>query len=137
VTEGLIDTNVFIHSLTRDPQSEDCRAFLVSVARGETQVRLEFPVLHELSYALPRRIKQMDRMDVVRYLTMVINWPGVKGDKATMLATVDRWSRTPGLAFVDAYLSVLALDRSCPVYSKNARELRAQGVIVPDPLLAQ
>jgi len=76
-------------------------------------------------------------MDVVRYLTMVINWPGVKGDKATMLATVDCWSRTPGLAFVDAYLSVLALDRSCPVYSKNARELRAQGVIVPDPLLAQ
>ncbi len=137
MTEGLIDTNVFIHSLTNDPQSADCRAFVVSVAHGETHVRLEFPVLHELSYALPRRIKQMDRTDVVRYLTMVINWPGVHGDKATMLATVDRWSRTRGLAFVDAYLSVLALDRSCPVYTKNAREIRAQGVTVPDPLLAQ
>ncbi len=67
---------------------------------------------------------------------MVVSWPGIIGEKATMLATIERWRDSPGLAFVDAYLCALASERSCPVYTKEVRKLRAQGVTVPDPLTA-
>jgi hypothetical protein len=51
-----------------------------------------------------------------------------------MIDAVQRWRDTPGLAFVDAYLASRAAAESRPVYTKNVRELRGQGVDVPDPL---
>lgn len=78
----------------------------------------------------------MDRAQLADYLSTVIEWPGVLGDKGLLLDTVERWSNTPGLSFVDAHLAALAANRGCPVYTKNVRELRAQGITVPDPLIS-
>jgi hypothetical protein len=91
-------------------------------------------VLHELTYVLPRYVQQMSRQDVARYLAVVLSWPGIIGDKDTMIDAVQRWRDTPGLAFVDAYLAARAAAESRPIYTKNVRELRGQGVDVPDPL---
>ena len=93
--------------------------------------------LHELSYALPHYLKQMTRQQVAEYLLMVLSWGGVHGDKDVMVDAVQRWQDTPGLSFADAYLAALAAERSCPVYSKNVRELEAHGAIVPQPLPAR
>jgi len=84
-------------------------------------------ILHELSYAFPRYIKQMTHQDIANYLLMVLGWEAVQGEKGAMVDAVERWRDTSGLAFADAYLAALAAEQDRPVYSKNLRELRAQG----------
>jgi predicted nucleic acid-binding protein len=132
--DGLLDTNVFIHAHTTDQWSEECRRFLARLAEGRLRARLEPLILHELSYALPRYVKQITRDELAAYLLMVLGWDGVQGEKDTMADAVERWWRTPGLAFADAYLAALATRQECPVYTKNVRELAGQGVAVPQPL---
>jgi predicted nucleic acid-binding protein len=132
---GLLDTNVFIHAYANDVASEECRQFLTAVESGTRQVQLDPLVLHELSYALPRYVKQLTRSGIAQYLLMVLGWDGVKGETQIMSDAVERWRDTPGLAFVDAYLAALAASQGCAVYSKNVRELEGQGVRVPNPLL--
>ena len=134
MADGLLDTNVFIHAYTRDTMAQECRGFLVALEQGTVRARLEPVVLHELTYTLPRYMKQMTRDDVAVYLSMVLSWPGVLGEKDVLVDAVERWWRTPGLAFVDAYLAALAVQEGCPVYTKNVRDLVGQGVQVPDPL---
>ena len=89
-----------------------------------------------LSYALPRYLQQLkeNRAELAAFLLMILAWPGIEGDKETMIETVQRWAGSPGLAFVDAYLAVRAGQRDCPIYTKNARELERQGVRVPPTL---
>jgi len=135
-TDGLLDTNVFLHAQANDTNSDECRRFLGAIERGEAQAILDPIILHELSYALPRYARQMTKNDVVRYLQVVLSWPGILGDKAVIADAVQRWHDTAGLAFVDAYLAERASSESRPVYTKNVRELRGQGVDVPDPLPA-
>jgi predicted nucleic acid-binding protein len=91
-------------------------------------------VLHELTYVLPRYVQQMSRADVARYLEAVLSWPGIIGDTDTMIDAVERWGSTPGLSFADAYLAARAAAEARPVFTTNIRELRGQGVDVPDPL---
>lgn len=134
MNDGLLDTNLFIHALTRDAHSAECQQFLDHLKNGEVQAYLDPMVVHELSYSLGRVIRQMNKADVAAYLIDVLGWPGVVGEIDILLETVYRWNRTPGLAFVDAYLAVRALDGGVPIYSKNVRELVGQGVTVPDPL---
>jgi predicted nucleic acid-binding protein len=131
---GLLDTNVFLHAHATDEFTEECRGFLAALEQGSLRAHLEPIILHEISYALPRYIKQMTRDDIAAYLLMVLSWPGVQGEKDAMVDTVDRWWRTPGLAFADAYLAALAVRRACVVYTKNISELVGQGVPVPQPL---
>jgi predicted nucleic acid-binding protein len=131
---GLLDTNVFIHAHSSDTHAGDCRAFLSALERGERRARIEPLILHELSYALPHYVKQMGREDVAQYVLMVLSWPGVVGDISLMIDTVQRWRTTPGLSFADAYLSAIAVREAVPVYSKNVKELRGQGVDVPATL---
>lgn len=131
---GLIDTYVFIHAQARDALSHECARFLAALESGQVQAALDPIILHELSYALPRYIKQMTRNDIAEYLLMVLGWDAVQGDKGTMVDAVERWRDTAGLSFADAYLAALAAEQDRPVYSKNLRELLAQGVDVPDPL---
>jgi hypothetical protein len=78
----------------------------------------------------------MSREDVAAYLLMVIAWDGVRGEKGVMVDAIQRWRRKPRLAFVDAYLAALATRRGVPIFSKNVRELEAEGVPVTDPLPA-
>jgi predicted nucleic acid-binding protein len=133
---GLLDTKVVIHAYTSDRWSGECRDFLGALRDGRVRAHLDPLVLHELSYALPRYMQQLqaDRQELAAFLLMILSWPGVEGDKETMIDTVQRWSGSPGLAFVDAYLAVRAGQRGCPIYTKNARELERQGVSVPRAL---
>jgi predicted nucleic acid-binding protein len=133
---GILDTNVFIHAYANDPLTDECRWFLTALQRGLVEAHLEPLVLHELSYALPHFLKQMTRNDVAEYLLMVLSWDGVRGEKDRMVDAVVRWRASPGLAFVDAYLAALAREWRCPIYTKNVRELRGQGVDVPSTLPA-
>jgi predicted nucleic acid-binding protein len=134
VNEGLLDTNIFLHAHADDSVSAECQAFLRALERGQVRARLEPIVLHELSYALPRFVKQMTRREVGAYLAMVLRWDGVFGEKDVMADAVQRWRNTPGLSFADAYLAAIATRMQLPVFTKNIRDLIGQGVSVPVPL---
>jgi predicted nucleic acid-binding protein len=133
-SDGLIDTNVFLHAQTTDAHSDECRRFLAALEQGTQQAWLEPLVLHELSYAFRHYVKQATKDDVASYMLTVLGWPGVRGDKDVMVDAVERWSMTPGLAFVDAYLAALAHRHGAVVYTMNVRELSSQGVSAPRPL---
>jgi predicted nucleic acid-binding protein len=133
---GLLDTNVLIHAQTNDAFGEECRGFLRALDVGTVRAVLDPIVLHEVSYALPRYVQQMTRQDVAAYMMVMVGLAGVVADKGVLVDTIERWRDTPGLAFVDAYLAAVATTRACPVYTKNVRELRGQGISVPDPLPA-
>lgn len=74
---GLVDTNIFLHAHTSDAHAEECRQFLSMIESGHLRARLEPIVLHELSYVLPRSIKQMTKRDVAEYLITVLSWAGI------------------------------------------------------------
>ncbi len=135
-TAGLLDTNIFIHAHSTDPHGEECRRFLLALEAGQVRARLEPLIVHELSYALPRYIKQMTRQQVAEYVLMVLSWPGIEGEKALMSETVRRWSGTPGLSFADAYLAALAADRQCRVlqcrvFTKNRARSEVRALMPP------
>ena len=134
MAEGYLDTNLFIHAHTHDPLSEECSRFLAALEEGRIEAVLEPVILHELSYALPRYLKQLTREDVAEYLLTVLSWDGVRGDKDVMADAVQRWRSTPGLGFADAYLAARAAIGGSPVYTKNVSDFTAQGVSVPEPL---
>jgi len=133
---GRLDTNVFIHAQTNDRCGEECRRFLRALELGTVQAVLDPIVLHEVSYALPRYLQQLTRPDVAAYMLVMVGLDGVIADKGLPVDTIKRWRDTPGLAFVYAYLAAVAATRTCPVYTKNVRELQGQGITVPDPLPA-
>lgn len=131
---GLVDTNTFVHAHAHDVHTEECRTFLAALEAGKAQAHLEPIVLHELSYALPHYMKQMDWTQVADYLLMVLAWPGIRGAKDVMVDAVQRWRASKRLAFVDSYLAAFAAQRQCPVYTKNVREFVGQGIHVPPTL---
>jgi predicted nucleic acid-binding protein len=134
VVPGVVDTNVFIHAQTHDALADECLDFLEAIEEARLQARLDPMVLHELSYALPHYRRGMSRVEVAEYLLVILAWEGIVADKSTLIQSVERWRDTDGLGFVDAYLAVVASTEGAPVYSKNVRELRGQGVVVPDRL---
>lgn len=136
MAEGLLDTNVFVHSLARDAPSEECRRFLRAVQSGQVQAYLDPLVVHETTYAL-QRIVRMSRADIADYLIDVLNWPGIVADRTILLDTLGRWRDSVGLAFVDAYLAARSVRDGSPIYTKNVRELIDQGATVPNPLPGQ
>jgi predicted nucleic acid-binding protein len=87
---GLLDANVFIHAQTNDISSQECREFLQAVERGSVRVEIPPVVLHELTYALPRYLRQLSRADVATYLLSVLHWPGIRGDNELMIDAVKR-----------------------------------------------
>ena len=131
---GLLDTNIFLHAHASDVHADECRQLLALLEAGRVRARLEPMVLHELSYVLPRYVKQMTKQDVAQYLITVLSWVGVVGETDLLIDTVERWAGTPGLSFTDAYLAALATRRRCPVFTKNLREFLGQGVNAPSPL---
>lgn len=88
--EGLVDTNVFLHAQTTDTHSLECRALLRALESGETQARLEISVRHDLTYALPRYVKQFGRQETGHYLRQVIAWPGIIAEKQLLSDSMQR-----------------------------------------------
>ena len=131
---GPIETNVFIHAQTTDHLSAECRRFLDAVANERIAATLAPLVLHELSYVLTRVRPELMRAPVAGYMVSVVAWPGIQADKPLLTDAIQRCGARSDLGFVDAYLAALATRQSCPVYTKNVRDLVGQGVSVPDPL---
>lgn len=136
VSDGLLDTNIFVHAAAQDEHGDECRRFLVALEEDRASAWLEPLVLHELSYALPHYMKQLTREQLAAYLLTVLGWPGVRGEKNVMVDAVERWQQSPGLGFVDAFLAARAAERHAPVYTKNLRHFRSQGVSTPERLPA-
>jgi predicted nucleic acid-binding protein len=134
MADGLLDTNVFVHALLHDDHSHECQRFLTRVQTGEIRARLEPLVVHELTYMLPRVIKQMDRSAVADLLVGILGWEGIQADRSLLMAAINRLRNGSGLGFVDAYLCAAAELEQRSVYTKNLRDFAGQGVAVPDPL---
>ena len=77
MTEGYVDTNVFLHAQANDANTTACRTLLRAAAAGTVILRLDPLVLHELTYVLPRYVKAMTRADVALYGRSVLQWPGI------------------------------------------------------------
>jgi predicted nucleic acid-binding protein len=133
-TDGLLDTNVFLHAFTSDSHSAECRSFLAALEHGTQQAWLDPIVLHELSYSVRHYLKQVTPDVIAAYLLGVLSWPGVKGDKDLMIQAVERWRQAPTIGFVDAYLAALAARSDVQIFTKNVRDFAGEGVRVPDPL---
>ena len=133
MSEGLLDTNVFIHALTHDPHAEQCQGLLRALADGRVQAVLDAVVVHELTYVLPRFIKSMTRRDVAQYLMSIIAWNGIIADKEILAEAVRLWATHP-VGFTDAYLAARATQEDRPVYTRNVADLRLCGAAIPDPL---
>lgn len=134
MTEGVLDTNIFVHAYTTDEHSAECQRFLAAIVRGDVQGWLDVLVVHELTYVLPRYVKQFTREALADYLINVIDWPGVMCDRAILAEALTRWKMTPGASFVDAYLAAVATRQGIPVYTKDVRDFAAQRIEVPVPL---
>ncbi len=132
---GLIDTNVLIHALATDGQTEDCRAFLRSVRAGERAFVLTIVVAYELTYALGRFRQEMGRREIADYLISIMALPNVRVDDAFLFGAIRAWAKDDRLGFTDAYLAVRAEQERLPVYTKNIRHFAAFEVEVPDPLV--
>lgn len=132
---GLIDTNVLIHALTTDRQSQECREFLLKVRTGEQSFTLTSVIVYELTYALGRYKKEMSRAEIGDYLISVMALPNVRVDDDALFGAVRVWSLNPEIGFADAYLGVRAERDHVPVFTKNVRHFRQFDVEVPDPLV--
>jgi predicted nucleic acid-binding protein len=134
MADGLLDTNLFVHAMAKDSHGVECARFLRSLELGHQRAYLDPMVVHEVTYALPRVVKGLSRVAIATYLEKVVRWPGIVCDRPLLEEALARWKRTHGLGFVDAYLAARASRDGVPIFSKNVRELVAQGATVPDPL---
>jgi predicted nucleic acid-binding protein len=134
MTEGLIDTNVFLRAITRDTHADEYRAFLALIEQGQIQVQIDPLVIHELSYTLPRLRQHRTRDEVAAFLLTLLTWPGIIGDKVLLVDAIQRWQAVDGLGFVDAFLTARAIRERWAIYTKNIRHFTNQGIEIPDPL---
>jgi predicted nucleic acid-binding protein len=128
---GFLDTGLFIHALfSRDRQAAYCAAILEALERDEAEGWVDVTVVHEATYAL--RVvpgfqhigaggrREINRRAVHAYLRPLLLLPGVRADdREALVVALDRWATT-GVAFVDAWLTTLAIRRHLPVCSPNA-----------------
>ena len=134
MNDGLIDTNVFMHALTRDEHSVECRAFLECLRQGTLRVHLEPYVVHELTYAMPRLEKGWTREKLAEFLLMVIRLPGIDCDRSLLEAAISRWVSSQRVSFVDALLWAAAQNAATAVYTINDKDFRSGSVVAPRPL---
>ena len=108
---GLLDTNVFIHALSNDAHSNECRAFLGRVETGEVTVQLELCVVHELTYVYSRYMKPVGRPELSTILMSVVEWPGVAIEhRDSVRLGLEMWGRTPR-----TWICRCLLDRKEPI----------------------
>jgi hypothetical protein len=140
---GLLDTGLFIHPLfTRDAQAPRCKAILEALERDEAEAWLDVTVVHETTYALrvvPGFTRpaggrtEIDRSAVHAYLRPLLLLAGIRADdREALVAALDRWATT-GVAFVDAWLTTIAMRRRLPVCSPNMADFTDVANTFADP----
>lgn len=133
VSDGLLDTNVIIHSLRNDSHAEECRAFLASLEAGERRAQLEPYVVHEITYVLVRQLK-FSKHEVVSTLLRIVQWPGIECDRELLNRALLRWRDRAGLSFIDALLASQAVLSQTRVFTINVKDFDDIGVKVLKPL---
>ncbi len=136
MTDGVIDSNVIMHALTHDENSQECSAFMACLRDGKLRARLEPYVVHELTYAIPRLEKGWSKERLAETLLLVIDFPGVQCDRALLKSAIGRWVSKPGVSFVDALLWAQAANTGSSVFTINTRHFEGAGVDAPRPLPA-
>jgi predicted nucleic acid-binding protein len=134
IPTGFLDSNIVIHAFARDTRSEECRQLLTAIREGAVAAILDPLVVHEITYSLPRYMKQISRTEVADHLQSLLLARGVLGDKPVISEALNLWRDNPGAGFVDCYLAVRASERSLPVFTMNVRHLRQLGADAPEPL---
>jgi len=132
-SDGLLDTNVVIHWLMNDANSEQCRGFLASVESGNRVVRLEPYIVHELTYVMSRRLK-LSKHETASILLRIVQWPGIDCDKNLLNGALLRWRDRPRLSFVDALLASEAILSQTRVFTINVGDFDEPGIEIPQPL---
>lgn len=131
--EPLLDTNVYIHALTNDRDSDECRRFLAALDVGQVSAVIDPLVIHELTYGLGR-ILRLNRAQVADHVRALLRSGGAIADRATLSPAIELWERTPGLGFVDAVLITRARREGRAVLTINRREFNRLGAETPNPL---
>lgn len=103
-SDGLLDTNVLIHSLMSDSHTAECKAFLEMLESGERAARLETYIVHEMTYALSRQV-HLAKLEIVTLLLRMVQWPGIDCDRQVLEGALVRWRDRPDLSFIDALLA--------------------------------
>ena len=116
----------------RTDWSSACRRFLKDVAAGNVMVTIEPIVVHELTYAISRVRKDLDRKAVADTILVLLSGAGVDEPTGLIAGAVEAWRDTPQLSFVDAYLGAKSLAEDRPVYTVNRKDFLRQGVDAPD-----
>lgn len=84
VTDGLVDTNVFVYAYANDGRTEECARFLRQVQSGSVRVELHPLVVHELTYILKRFGVFPHKAAAAAYVRSFLRWPGIVGDTARL-----------------------------------------------------
>jgi len=133
VSDGLLDTNVVIHSLMSDSHSEECRAFLASLEAGQRSARLEPYVVHEITYVMVRQLK-LSKSEIASILLRIVQWPGIECDKELLNRAILHWRDHAGPSFIDALLASQAVLSQTRVFTINVKDFDGMGIEVPKPL---
>lgn len=131
--DGLLDTNVVIHSLMSDSHAEECREFLTSLEAGQRRAQLEPYIVHEITYVLARQLK-FSRSEIASILLRIVQWPGIECNKDLLNGALLRWRDRPGLSFVDALLASQAILSQTRVFTINVKDFADAEIEVPKPL---
>jgi predicted nucleic acid-binding protein len=132
-SDGLLDTNVLIHSLMVDTHSEECATFLMSLEAGERSARLEPYIVYEMTYVMSRHLK-LSKSEIVSILLRIVQWPGIQCDNLLLSGALLRWRDRPGVSFVDALLASQAILNSAAVFTINTKDFEDLEIRIPKPL---
>lgn len=129
---AILDSNVVLESVKTGQMSEVCGRLLRSVGDGDLRVVVEPLVVHELTYIIPRYLKQATREKIAQIILSVLHSPGAEDPAGLLIQAVMTWRDIPELSFVDAYLGTLAEAQGRRVFTLNKRDFDLQGVDAPD-----
>lgn len=132
-SDGLLDTNVLIHSLMNDAHTAECGAFLESLESGERTVRVEAYIVHEMTYALSRQV-HLSKPAIASILLGIIQWPGIECDKQLLAGAIVRWRDRQGVSFIDALLASQATISQTRVFTINVKDFQDLEIEVSSPL---
>ncbi len=122
---GWLDTNVFIHALCEgDLEHRRSAEILYSLENDEARAALDPLVVHELTYVLPRVVKNRfcSRQDIFEFIAPYLALENIYIDQRQSLIDALRLWAGSTLAFVDAYLRANARVRQEPNCSANRQD---------------
>lgn len=129
---AILDSNVVLEAVKHGDNAEACEWLLRQVGDGSIRVIVEPIVVHELTYVIPRYLKQATRPQIARIILSVLQAPGAEDPTGMLVTAVRSWRDTQGQSFVDAYLATVARAQRRTVLTLNTKDFEPHGVDAPD-----